>query len=255
MKKIIKYSLSDQVRESLEEFFYKKYKNEEYKLPSEIELSESLSISRTTIRKILDEFENMGLVIRIHGKGTFINPEAMQIKTNLNPGMEFSKLIEISGKVATTKLLSFKIILPDEDIQNQLQIGRFEKVYEIIKIYYANHLPAIVSRDCIPCKLFSEEISNKDLEDLDKGKSVFSLLLEKSSDFVVRDRIKIEAIKEQESRRYTDNKKIFNNDTLLFFTSLNYSEMNLPIAYINEIYDTRLIKFELMRVKNITKIL
>nr|WP_072515113.1 GntR family transcriptional regulator [Ndongobacter massiliensis] len=255
MKKIIKNSLSDQVRHSLEDFFYKKYKDEEYKLPSEIEISESLDISRTTIRKILAEFESMGVIIRIHGKGTFINPEAMQIKTNLNPGMEFSKLIEKNGKVATIKLLSFKVILPDEDIQKELQIGEFEKLYEIIKIYYANHLPAIVSRDCIPCNLFSEEITSADLRDLDKGKSVFSLLLEKSQELVTRDRIKIESIKEKDSRVYTDNKKIFNNSTVLFFTSINFGESNMPIAYINEIYDTRLIKFQLMRVKDITKIL
>lgn len=255
MKKIIKHSLSDQVRHSLEEFFYKKYKEKEYKLPSEIEISEALDISRTTIRQILAEFESMGVIIRIHGKGTFINPEAMQIKTNLNPGMEFSRLIEKNGKDATTKLLSFKTILPDEEIQKELQIEEFEKLYEIIKIYYANRLPAIVSRDCVPCNLFAEEITPEDLGDLNKGKSVFSLLLEKSHELVTRDRIKIESITEKESRLYTDDKKVFNNSTVLFFTSINYGEDNRPIAYINEIYDTRLIKFQLMRVKDITKII
>lgn len=47
-------------------------------LPSEIRLSESLQVARSTVRQALASLERDGLVRRIHGKGTFIHEEAAQ---------------------------------------------------------------------------------------------------------------------------------------------------------------------------------
>lgn len=47
-------------------------------LPSEIRLSESLQVARSTVRQALSSLERDGLVRRIHGKGTFIHEEAAQ---------------------------------------------------------------------------------------------------------------------------------------------------------------------------------
>lgn len=42
-------------------------------LPTEVQLAESLSISRTTVRQAFAELERHGVIRRIRGKGTFIN--------------------------------------------------------------------------------------------------------------------------------------------------------------------------------------
>lgn len=41
-------------------------------LPSERDLSETYGLSRTTVRLAMRELEDMGLVTRRHGKGTFV---------------------------------------------------------------------------------------------------------------------------------------------------------------------------------------
>ncbi|EAQ78065.1 GntR family transcriptional regulator [Blastopirellula marina] len=47
-------------------------------LPSENRLAENLQIARSTVRQALAALERDGLVLRVHGKGTFVHDEAKQ---------------------------------------------------------------------------------------------------------------------------------------------------------------------------------
>lgn len=251
MKKIIKYNLSDQVKGVLYEYIYQNYLDNNLKLPSEKELSEIMNISRTTIRSVLNDYEQKGIILRLHGRGTFINPEAMKIKLNLMPGVEFSELIRNSGKEANVKLLSSEIKLPTKFIAKALKIDGSNEVYEIKKIYYADNIPAIVSIDYFPVSILDSPLNEVDFSSLNNGKSVFNMIVEKSGNFIFRDKIKIESISENNSRKYTDNKQVFNNDSLLLFTGINFNEENDPIVFDYELYDTNLIQFDLMRLKDL----
>lgn len=47
-------------------------------LPSENRLAENLKVARSTVRQALASLEKDGLVLRVHGKGTFVHEEAKQ---------------------------------------------------------------------------------------------------------------------------------------------------------------------------------
>lgn len=47
-------------------------------LPSENRLAENLKVARSTVRQALAALERDGLVLRVHGKGTFVHDEAKQ---------------------------------------------------------------------------------------------------------------------------------------------------------------------------------
>ncbi|MFI0423361.1 GntR family transcriptional regulator [Spongiactinospora sp. 9N601] len=44
------------------------------RLPSELDLSNSYGVARMTIRRAMQELTERGLVCRVHGKGTFVQP-------------------------------------------------------------------------------------------------------------------------------------------------------------------------------------
>lgn len=60
-------------REQLKEIIQHMDLEQDNRLPPELELANQLGIGRTTLRKILEELELEGVVIRRKGKGTFVN--------------------------------------------------------------------------------------------------------------------------------------------------------------------------------------
>ena len=97
---IRKKTLSDSVKDSLRKLISEKAFNEAGKLPPEEELARQLAVSRITIRKALTDLEQEGLLLRIHGRGTFVNPAARQVKVNLSGMLEFGSVI--SGRQGYT---------------------------------------------------------------------------------------------------------------------------------------------------------
>lgn len=53
-------------------------KTPNYRLPTEIELAKAQNVSRITATKAYKVIEDMGLIVRIKGKGTFISPDATE---------------------------------------------------------------------------------------------------------------------------------------------------------------------------------
>lgn len=53
-------------------------------LPSERDLANMLGVSRITIRKSIDNLAQKGVVVRVHGSGTFVKKQIQQNLTSLS---------------------------------------------------------------------------------------------------------------------------------------------------------------------------
>ena len=111
-----KVNLSSSVKNYLYQYIRSLEQTGNMKLPPESELSLKLGVSRVTVRRALDELENEGIILRIQGRGTFVNPEALTIQVNLMPGEEFSRLIENCGYHASVEVKAVRRKEADLDL-------------------------------------------------------------------------------------------------------------------------------------------
>lgn len=244
---ISKPSLSSTVKSYLYQYIRETYAKGEEKLPPENEISANLGVSRVTVRRALGELEKEGVIIRSHGRGTFINPEAVTIQANLMPGEEFSHLIRSCGYTQSLEVVSITQEKPSAVCAQALHIGMGAGVFRVEKIYFANGHPAIISVDYFPCGLVKGELEREALE----KESVFHLLRSHTGHVVARDKITMEAVGRTEISKLIPSAGRMENNCLLLFQGVNYNQENAPIIFDYELYDTNYIKFGLLRLKDV----
>ena len=187
------------------------------------------------------------MIFRIHGKGTFVNPEALQIKISLNPAQEFHQLIERSGHRPQVKMVRMEQDLICPGIAKKLALAPDAPLLRTEKVYYADEEPAILCFNYFSRAVFAEIPSWEEFENT----SAFFLLRERAGRVMMRDRIEMEAKEISELLPLTDQVKHFNCKALLQFDTINYDQNNQPAMYGLCYYNTNFIRFNLLRNQNI----
>lgn len=249
IQSIASANLSSLVKDHLYQYIRGLDQKDNMKLPPENQLGAKLGVSRVTVRRALDELEKEGIIIRIHGRGTFVNPEALKIQVNLMPGEEFTHLIEKCGYKASFEVRDIRRRKPDNKTARLLELDTDEEIYEVEKLYFADHHPAIISIDSFACSLIGVELT----KDVMGKKSVFDILHQYGRCFIARDKICMETMNRREMEQSSLCGKDMECDSVLVFYGENYNQDNKLVMLDREYYDTNYVKFSLMRVKNIRR--
>ena len=242
-----KVNLSSSVKNYLYQYIRSLEQTGNMKLPPESELSLKLGVSRVTVRRALDELENEGIILRIQGRGTFVNPEALTIQLNLMPGEEFSRLIENCGYHASVEVKAVRRKEADLETGKLLGLEPGEEIYEVEKVYFADGHPAIISVDCFACDLIGIDLTCEFMA----GRSIFEVLHQYGGCFIARDKISMETMNREEMEKSVVSGKEMECDSVLVFRGKNYNQENKLVMLDREFYDTRYIQFSLLRVKNV----
>lgn len=117
---------------------------ENHQLKSETDLAKELSVSRGTIRKAIESLLHEGLLIRVHGKGTFV-------KTNLvfeqHPDWRlvgFSRDLISRGIPFSTEVLLNEIVVPPPEIARLLSLGQNDTIFHMRRLRKVHQKPVLM---------------------------------------------------------------------------------------------------------------
>lgn len=114
-----------------------------YKLKSEEDLAKELSVSRGTIRKSIKNLVKKGLLVQVHGKGTFVasgkleQPLAQRL-------ISFSEAMKEQGLNFKTKVLDKNTIQPTKRIASFLELEDNKEVLYLKRIRTVDGIPVIL---------------------------------------------------------------------------------------------------------------
>ena len=135
-----------------------KYISDEKLLPgdqiiTEPEISRKYGVSRATVRQAIQELVNAGVLVKLHGKGTFIAEP--KVKMNVTTFGSFSTMAKEQGFHPSTKILCFQEIMePTDKVRKRLLLGAGESVIYLNRLRYLDGNPALIEKTYLPQRLF-----------------------------------------------------------------------------------------------------
>ena len=119
-------------------------------LPAERLLSEQLEVSRTTVRKALDELGARGLVTSRHGSGTFVASTRLQQPLARLSG--FSEDMRTRGRSPGFVWIERGVFAPSPEETIALGLGNGEQVSRFVRVRLADEEPLAVERATIAAR-------------------------------------------------------------------------------------------------------
>src|SRR5215470_3928194 len=158
----------------------------ETQLPAEERLIEQFKVSRTTVRKAIQNLIERGLVEVRRGKGTFVTqPKITQELTELTGFVEDMQAL---GRHATARLLDKRVVAADEAVARHLALAPGALVVRLRRVRLADGVALSFDETYLPREL-GEKVAENDLA----AEPVFALLEIKYDTPLVEAEYKLEA--------------------------------------------------------------
>ena len=124
----------------------------DYKFPGEVELAESLGVSRGSLRKAISILIGKGLIIQIHGKGTFVGLPVDD--TTFTGRLSIYQDLMLMGIPFTTRVLEQRIIPAPESQALMLDLSPAEAVFYLKRVRHVKGEPLVVQEYFFPASRF-----------------------------------------------------------------------------------------------------
>ncbi|HEX3026886.1 MAG TPA: GntR family transcriptional regulator [Clostridia bacterium] len=152
------------------------------KISSELEICSLYQISRVTVRKAISELVAEGYLVKNPGKGTFVSKQ--KIKRKIEYLMSFSEACEANGMIPSACVTERKILQPNRDLYEGLQLEPNDQILYIQRVRYADGQPMMCENNYYPYSRFSflmEEELNGSLYQLLEDKYGIQVAYSKNS--------------------------------------------------------------------------
>ena len=159
--------LYDEIKYAVETGVYKSGEQ----IPSEDKLREIYGISRITVRKALAELTEDNILIKKHGKGTFVS-KVDYVEKTVGADGSFSKSCQLMGAVPGTRILLQQNEKAGKRLAEILGVSQGDEILHIERLRSVNDVPVIIESD-----YFTEEFRFLHTLDLN-GKSLLQIIKE-----------------------------------------------------------------------------
>ena len=203
-------------------------------LPTEEQLVDRFEVSRTTIRKAVDNLVARGLIEIRRGKGTFVaHPKVTQDLTELTG---FAEDMVVLGRHPSSRLLDKRIVAADGKTASALGIAPGTQVYRIERVRLADGIPMSFDETYLPLEIGNKVVSN----DLDV-EPIFDLLENKYALPLLEASYQLEAVIADERVSQALNIKI--GAPIFLIERTSYSTGQHPVDYEKLYYRGDSIRF------------
>jgi len=153
--------------EQITDWMRKKIQMEEWQddqqILSESDLSKKLGVSRGTVRKAIEVLISERLLVRIHGKGTFVKNKILLEQKPTWRLAGFSRDLISRGIPYSTKVLRRDIVQPPEEVREKLNLAPTDKIFNMQRLRKINQQPVLLIENHIVYD-FCEGIMEVDFE-------------------------------------------------------------------------------------------
>jgi len=133
-----------------------KIDNEEFQvsemIPSERELMAMFAVSRITVRKAVEELEQEGYLYKVQGKGTYVKGD--QNSQDLFSITSCTQDVLRLGMTPSRKVICAAVISADKKRQRLLNLSAEDKVFQLVRVYFADGEPINYTTTYLPVKYF-----------------------------------------------------------------------------------------------------
>ncbi|WP_026692349.1 GntR family transcriptional regulator [Peribacillus kribbensis] len=143
-------AISAEMRHRIKEKHY----NPDQPIPDEKSLAKEFECSRMTMKRALDILVMEGLLYRKRGHGTFIVQSAIRdsrVNVVSNEVLGLSRLI--TDKTITSKVVTFEVQFPTEEVAVHLAIDTKTPVYYLVRLRLVEGEPYVLEKTYMPTNM------------------------------------------------------------------------------------------------------
>lgn len=210
-------------------------------LPAEAQMASNLGVSRATLRDALRQLQDRDLIIRRHGRGTFVAKRP--IRKDLNRNFGITAMIRSGGYRPGTRGLEVRAEEADRELAQSLGLAPGDRVTVVERIRLADDRPVVWSRDAVPRRYL--DVADAEAMSGDEA-SLYGLLHKLHQVTVYRG---VAELSPKSATAYlADRLEVRRGAPLLYIKQVDFDGSGTPVLHSVEYHVSDWISFTLERV-------